>query len=177
MANTDSQIPGEFNYYIISTNDNGDTLWTHTYGGAGTDRCFDMQLISPDQYLIAGTTYDPVTDGDATLTLIQGEGNPVSVNETLPPSSFHLFNAYPNPFNPSTKIKYTIPELKNGMPVNTKLSIYDILGKQVAVLVNKQQTAGEHEVLFDGENLSSGIYFYKLQFGNLIKTKKMILLK
>jgi len=94
---------------------------------------------------------------------------------------FRLGQNYPNPFNPSTKIKFTIPqsvilsEAKNLIPV--QLKVYDILGNEVATLVNEEKPAGIYEVEFDAFGLSSGIYFYKLNSGNFVQTKKMILLR
>lgn len=97
---------------------------------------------------------------------------------------FELYQNYPNPFNPSTKIKYTIPavEKKHASPLqNVMLKVYDILGREIATLVNKSQSSGNYEIEFDGSKLSSGIYFYKLSTGvgakNYSTTKKMILLK
>ncbi len=88
------------------------------------------------------------------------------------PDKFELSQNYPNPFNPSTKIKY---QIATSNPVNLK--IYDVLGNEVATLVNEVQPAGNYEVTFDASLLSSGTYFYKLQAGSLVETKKMLLLK
>ena len=93
------------------------------------------------------------------------------------PYSFKLEQNYPNPFNPNTKIQFTIP--KFGL---TSLKIYDILGNEVATLTNEEKPAGSYEVEFDGhsdegQNLSSGIYFYQLKSGEFVQTKKMILIK
>lgn len=83
-----------------------------------------------------------------------------------------LRNNYPNPFNPSTKINYSI--IKNS---KVKLTIYDLLGKSVAVLVDNYQLAGEHQATFDASNLASGIYIYRLEAGSFVETKKMTLIK
>ncbi len=83
-----------------------------------------------------------------------------------------LSQNYPNPFNPSTIIEYKLSE-KN----YTSLTAYDILGREVSTLVNEIQDAGYHSVEFDGKNLPSGIYIYKLQSGNFLRLKKMILQK
>ncbi|GBD87606.1 FG-GAP repeat protein [bacterium BMS3Abin03] len=99
------------------------------------------------------------------------------------PSEFILSQNYPNPFNPSTKIKFTIA--KSPLPGGdgrgglqfVKLVVYDLLGNEVATLVNEEKPAGTYEVEFDASRLSSGIYFYQLQAGSLIETKKMILLR
>jgi hypothetical protein len=86
--------------------------------------------------------------------------------------SYKLMQNYPNPFNPSTVISY---QLAVSSPV--RLAVYDILGREVARLVDGREAAGEHHVNLDGSRLSSGIYFYKLQSGNFTETKKMVLLK
>lgn len=88
------------------------------------------------------------------------------------PERIELFQNYPNPFNPSTVISYNLP---SGSSVSLK--IYDNLGRELETLVNKYQNAGLHSVTFDGKDLPSGIYFYKLQAGEFSKTKKLILLK
>ena len=92
---------------------------------------------------------------------------------------FSLEQNYPNPFNPSTKIKYTTPSSASGGvgESHTTLKVYDVLGNQIAVLVNEEQPAGNYEVEFDAGTLSSGIYFYKLVSGSFVHTKKMILLR
>jgi len=85
---------------------------------------------------------------------------------------FSLEQNYPNPFNPSTSIQYRV---SNNSQVSIK--VYDVLGNEVATLVNEEKPAGSYEVKFDAVGLSSGIYFYKLQAGSLVETKKMILMK
>ncbi len=92
--------------------------------------------------------------------------------EVISPLTFALEQNYPNPFNPSTNIKYSVPE--NGF---VKLSVYNLVGEEVSVLVNETVDAGFYEVAFNAANLPSGTYFYRLQTGNSLQTKKMILLK
>ena len=101
------------------------------------------------------------------------------VENTIKEYSYKLNRNYPNPFNPSTIISYSLA--KRG---NVKLKIYDVLGREVATLVNKNQSAGNYEVQFDASassatarNLTSGIYFYRLQSGNFVESKKMVLVK
>jgi hypothetical protein len=96
----------------------------------------------------------------------------VEESPTAVPYRFELAQNYPNPFNPSTKIEYT---LKN--TGNVRLSVYDLLGREVAVLVNGVRTAGSHEVTFSRPDLGSGVYFYKLQSGDQVIAKKMVLMK
>jgi len=90
------------------------------------------------------------------------------------PSEYLLYQNYPNPFNPSTKIKFSIPKNTSGI---TSLKLFDILGREVSTLINESLQAGTYEVLFDGSNLSSGIYFYKITSGDYAASRKMILLK
>ena len=102
------------------------------------------------------------------------------------PLAFTLEQNYPNPFNPITKIKYTIPTSPQSPPSKggeakqgwlTVLKVYDVLGNEVATLVNEEKPAGSYEVLFDGSQLSSGVYIYRLHSGNYIASKKLILIK
>ena len=88
------------------------------------------------------------------------------------PKEFLLEQNYPNPFNPSTIIQYTIVSRKF-----VSLKIYDVLGNEIATLVNEEKPTGSYEVNFNSSQLSSGIYFYKLQAGSFVETKKMMLLK
>lgn len=93
-------------------------------------------------------------------------------NELLLPLEYSLYQNYPNPFNPTTTIKYDIPDFSF-----VSLKVYDILGNEVATLVNQQQSAGSYKVDFNGGNLSSGIYFYRIDAGKYSQTKKLMLVK
>ena len=88
------------------------------------------------------------------------------------PTQFSLEQNYPNPFNPSTIIRYSIP-----VEGKVKIKIFDILGREVSTLLDRNYKAGNYSIEFDGSNLSSGIYFYRLRSGNFIKSMKMILLR
>jgi hypothetical protein len=88
------------------------------------------------------------------------------------PQDFMLLQNYPNPFNPSTTIKYELPRASQ-----VTLSVYDILGREVSVLVNERKDAGVYEVKFDGANYASGVYFYRLQAGDFVQSKRLLLLK
>ena len=85
---------------------------------------------------------------------------------------FILYTCYPNPFNPSTTIRYQIPQ--DGI---VTLKIYDILGSEVTTLVNEEKLAGKYEVNFNASTLASGVYIYRIQAGDFVSSKKMILLK
>ena len=115
--------------------------------------------------------------GDPTIVLkFDPLASAKPINKDIP-SDYMLSQNYPNPFNPSTKIKYSTPEsVKNEMS-NVKIIVYDILGREVATLVNEQQSPGNYEVIFNANKLPSGTYFYQLTAGSFVQTKKMLLLK
>jgi hypothetical protein len=89
-----------------------------------------------------------------------------------PPGAFRLEQNYPNPFNPATRIRYQLPSA-----THVKLTVVDLLGQEVSVLVNDRRDAGIHEVTFEAAELSSGIYLYRLQAGESVQTRKFLLLK
>lgn len=94
------------------------------------------------------------------------------VEDQFIPGEFSLEQNYPNPFNPSTKIKFTLPS-----KASVVLKVFNILGKEIATLVNGEQDAGNYTVEFDASTLKSGVYFYRLEAGSFTETKKMILMK
>ena len=93
-------------------------------------------------------------------------------DEFVQPDDFILFQNYPNPFNPTTKIQYTVSNRQF-----ISLNVYDVLGNEIAVLVNEEKPSGTYEVDFDASNLPSGVYMYRLTSGNISLSKKLILLK
>jgi hypothetical protein len=96
--------------------------------------------------------------------------NNVEINSL--PSAYLLSQNYPNPFNPSTTITYQIPEINF-----VTLKVYNALGNEIETLVNEEKPIGIYEITWYTEQLPSGIYFYQLQAGNFIETKKMVLMK
>ena len=88
------------------------------------------------------------------------------------PTKFALSQNYPNPFNPTTSISYSIPQ--NSF---VSLKVFDVLGQEVATLVNEEKSVGNYDVSFDASGIPSGMYFYRLQAGSFIDTKKMVLMK
>jgi hypothetical protein len=96
------------------------------------------------------------------------------------PYEFILEQNYPNPFNPSTIIRYAIPSVTTGETKQSQLviiKVYDVLGNEIATLVNEEKSVGNYEVDFNATSLPSGLYFYQLQAGSFVETKKMILMK
>jgi len=108
---------------------------------------------------------------------------PGSVDPINSIKSFELYQNFPNPFNPSTTISYEIPDVGTGLSAsgglsNVTLKVYDILGSEISTLVNEEKGPGKYAVEFSASNeIASGLFFYRLQVGDLIQTKKMILLK
>jgi hypothetical protein len=104
----------------------------------------------------------------------------IKQNQNNIPCTFSISQNYPNPFNPSTKIKFDIPNfplMKGARGMSVQLTIYDLLGREVATLVNQQLQPGLYEVEFDASNYPSGVYFYRLTSGDFTSTQKMVLLK
>ncbi|MGB2959551.1 MAG: T9SS type A sorting domain-containing protein, partial [Bacteroidota bacterium] len=122
--------------------------------------------------LWAGTTDQMLTH------FFPGIATSVEAEETVP-ATYALSQNYPNPFNPSTQIQYELPAANH-----VSLRVYDILGREVAELVNGRQSAGRHTVTFDaqqtgrgGMSLSSGVYIFRLKAGDYLATRKMMLVK
>lgn len=175
---------GEAPYTIIYSSDTtfyGQQIKTKLYNSVFLDqyqyRLFtNFGLISyfhsfdfgSDSRLFKGAVINGIVYGDTTVTGINSEMDPQI--------SFSLYQNYPNPFNPVTTIYYSIPT--KGSHLNlVSLKVYDVLGKEIAVLVNEEKAAGNYSYKFDASNLASGIYLYQLKSGNFIQTRKMILLK
>jgi len=119
--------------------------------------------------ILKGCVINGVVYGDTTVVSVENEETPIA-------NEFKLEQNYPNPFNPNTVISYRL-----AVTSNVTLKVYDVLGNEVATLVNEELPAGEYEVEFQStvgsRQLTSGIYFYQLKAGSIVETKKMILLK
>jgi photosystem II stability/assembly factor-like uncharacterized protein len=149
--------------YIIKTTNSGQN-WI--YQNSGTT--YNLNYI---YFLDSNVGY---TVGQYGIILKTTNGGSVWVNNQTGkiPDEYFLYQNYPNPFNPNTNIKYQITN--NKLVV---LRVYDILGKEVSTLVNEKQSPGMYEVTFDGSNFASGIYFYRIQAGDFVQVKKMVMIK
>ena len=92
--------------------------------------------------------------------------------EVVPPAKSELSNAYPNPWNPTTTIRYQLP-----INILVTIKVFDALGKEITTLVNEIKPAGHYDVTFNGKGLSSGVYYYQMKSGSFTETKKIILVK
>jgi len=148
------------------------------FAGTGQQAVKDGPALQASFSLPNAVTFSPnanafYTNGSGgVIRKIQLEATGISELNELNPSSFSLEQNYPNPFNPSTTINYSVPELNF-----VTLKVFDVLGKEVAILVNEEKPTGSYEVDFNAIGLPSGIYFYKLQSGSFVETKKMVLMK
>ena len=147
----------------------------HTVFGMGGPR------LSDSSYRVIGTVGEPVIGATSSSSYISEVGfsslarHLITSTEDSPdnlPTKYRLQQNYPNPFNPTTKMRYELPKRSN-----VSLKIYDILGRQVAVLVDEEKAAGRYEVRWDAGGIASGVYFYRIRTGNFVETKKLILLR
>lgn len=151
----------------ITRSTNFGISWVPINDGLGSGAYNVMSLGADDQYLFAGTNGSNIWRRPLSQVV-------TDVNEELniQPEQYSLEQNYPNPFNPTTSIRYQVSSI-----AQVTLKVYDILGNEVARLVNEDKPVGSYEVDFDASQLSSGIYLYKLTAGNFIETRKMILIK
>ncbi|MBU1937186.1 T9SS type A sorting domain-containing protein [bacterium] len=159
-------------YYLIRTDSLGDTLWTRAYGGLSSDLGQICQPTSDGGFVLAGWT---LSYGAGSWDIWIVKTGPDIASASIPkplPTEFSLHQNYPNPFNASTRIMFDLPKTEQ-----VKLRVFDLLGREVATLLNGVREAGYHSVLFDGSNLPSGIYFCRLEAGGMHEAKKMVMLK
>ena len=177
-----SKTPGTTTGKLHAANNNVSFMET-TNGIVWVEKTYEDSLIvttlipGTDTVFIPPYSYSPDNALDVKSKVMAGAGNnksgPDDVQEsTTKISRFSLSQNYPNPFNPATTITYSLP--KSG---TVSLKVYDIFGREVAILVNGMKTAGSHQELFDGHSLSSGIYFAQLKSGTFSSTIKLILTK
>lgn len=137
-----------------------DERWTDEYGLVSTNNPIGNGYNTLIGCVINGKVY-----GDTSMTV-------TSIEENNIPAEFSLEQNYPNPFNPETTIKYSLSKREN-----VSLKIYDILGKETALLINEEKQPGNYEIKFNGKGLASGVYIYVLNTGGIIQSRKMLLSK
>ena len=178
-----------FDFYIVKTDENGDTLWTRTYGGNWQEEIYDIEETMDGGYAAVGYTYSFGAGNNPNIYLVKtnsyGLITDASDQADREAFNFKLSQNYPNPFNPVTTIEYSIPQTSK-----VTLTLFNILGEKIQILANEEKPAGKYTVHFNASDLSSGVYFYQLkrdsEFAgeevneaaeNFLITKKMILLK
>jgi hypothetical protein len=140
------------------------TTWERFNIPGMNGNCYTIVAHEGDLYV--GCNYAPVYKRPVDEVLV-GVGPGSSI-----PRAYELLPNYPNPFNPTTVVSYQLPATSD-----VRLSVYDLLGREVAVLVNGKEAPGKYEVTFDARNLASGMYLYRLTAGSFGETKKMFLVK
>ena len=173
---------GQTDYYLIKTDANGNFLWSRTFGKIDFDEAYGMDLTSDGGFVTTGTSYTVVTPFSYDLSIVKTNSSGlVGIFErTIAdiPQQYQLFQNYPNPFNPSTTIRYSVP-----VASSVRIKIYNMLGQEIISLVEGFQPAGEYEVPFNANGLSSGVYFYRMEaaagYGERTFTsvRKFVLLK
>jgi len=161
----------------IGYNTNGVQQWVVRYNGTGNayDSGNSLAVDTHGGVYVAGGSDNALNTDFITIKYNSPIGiQPIS---TEIPKTFSLSQNYPNPFNPSTRIKFDIPPDGNAYMRSVQLKIYDILGHEVNTVVNESLKPGSYEVTFDGSNLASGMYFYKISAGSFVETKKMMMVK
>jgi photosystem II stability/assembly factor-like uncharacterized protein len=154
--------------YVLKSSDFGSN-WIMSKVATGNYVGNKIDMINSTKYYLCG--YNTSSQGLIYYTA-NGGGTSINNNSNEVPSNFELLQNYPNPFNPNTKISYKLQ-----VSSYITLIVYDINGKLIKEFINGKQNAGEYTYEFDGSGLPSGIYFYRLQAGNIKDTKKMVLLK
>ncbi|MBK8553800.1 MAG: PQQ-binding-like beta-propeller repeat protein [Ignavibacteria bacterium] len=165
------------NLYVVN-GDSGRILFTYNFGSATTNTVEQVSGLKS----IDGNISAEFLGGSRTGKVICFSGGPngivgISNASSIVPEKFSLYQNYPNPFNPVTKIKFDVPRDARGETQDVKLVIFDVLGKEVMTLVNEKLSPGSYEADFEGSNFASGIYFYKIEAGSFVETKRMMLLK
>jgi hypothetical protein len=132
---------------------------------------YALAVVGSEVYVGGGFTQAGGVSANRVARWNSGTSRVEQLSSTAP-KTFLLEQNYPNPFNPSTTIRYQLP-----VASEVKLEVYDVLGKKIATLVSERQSAGSYQVVWNASGLSSGTYFYRLQAGTFVETKKMIMVK
>jgi hypothetical protein len=160
---------------FIRVSKNGSTYWNGEdsllYTNVTNSNPIIDEMGIDDNSQVYYYVWEDSIDGRIGL-LGKKESYKIGGGHPLPPSSFTLSQNFPNPFNPSTKIYFEIPK-----PVYVKLIVFDILGREVAALINGEMLPGRYIVKFSSDNFASGVYIYQLRAGDFVQSKKMMILR
>jgi hypothetical protein len=157
-------------------------LWHTITESTASDGIYEWTVQAPQtswdcRIKITDISNSSITDESDTTFVIDTFPSVEDSTNSFVPAEFSLIQNYPNPFNPITTIKFQIPDQARNDNTAITLKIYDVLGNEIATLMNEEKPAGSYEVEFDGSSLPSGIYFYQIKAGSFVDTKKMVLIK
>ncbi len=162
-------VGSTWGYYYYAISNEGELKWKLPLNDYQVD---NTGAIAEDGTLYLGVHKNSLFTGfEKTLIAIRDTGV-ASLKDEESPTEFTLHQNYPNPFNPTTSIEYQVASTEK-----VSIKVYDVLGREIRTLVNEQKSPGSYSVNFDASNLSSGIYFYVLEAGNVRLSKKMMLIK
>ena len=172
----------DYDGYMLLLSAAGDTLESNDDGGFDWHSRIEFIAEEAGSYyvILHSEDYGDATDrdpsrGEYNLSVTKMDGTPITITNVASdetPLAFVLNQNYPNPFNPATTIAYAVPEARE-----VQLTVYNVLGQRVALLVNAFQPSGTYNVQFDASRYASGMYFYQLRAGDFVQTKSMILIK
>ncbi len=167
--------PGETQLFSASGSDQRgnplaiDPVWS---GSGGTIDAVGLFTAGSNTGAFAVSATDPATQIEGTAVVLIGVSVGIEEEETEVPHAFRLYPAYPNPFNPRATIEYAVKA-----PVHVVLTVYNVLGQKVAVLVDSDHATGRYRAIFDASRLSSGLYIYTIQMGAFTDAKKVLFIK
>lgn len=162
---------GAADVYLVGYDAGGSEQWYTTVGSDSSESGFGITKLD-DGFVVTGMTQSWGAGAEDYYVVRFGEGTSVEYPGFNAPFSFSLLTAYPNPFNQSVALNYELPAA-----ANINLSVYDITGREIASLVNGRSSPGEHQVIWDAEGMTSGVYFVRLEAGDFAQTQKVMLVK
>lgn len=165
--------PGGTDMLLARVNGAGDIVWEKSYGTSADERAYDVVQTADSGFVLVGYSNAHLGVGTEWY-FVKTQPDPALAARppfVLHPSSF-ILGAYPNPFNPTTTLSFTLPRAGK-----TSIVIYDVIGREVRILSDEVFAEGVHHIAFDGSSLPSGIYFARMQSGDFAATQKLLLLK
>ena len=170
---------GDFDVTTLAYGPSGSPSWDTSYSGAGSYDDYGRDIAVDDSGFVftAAAVMQSASVSDFTVLCYTQLITSVEGSQQIPPDRPRLHQNFPNPFNPTTKLRYSIPGSTSGEPPNVRIAVYDMLGREVALLVNERTSPGTFEIRFDGSRLSSGIYFCRLTAGGFTETRSLALVR
>ncbi len=160
-------------YATVKYDSSGNQKWVMRYNGPQSNAVDEARWMIVDNegnVYVTGRSF--VGNYDiATVKYSQSIVGIQNISNEIP-KDFNLYQNHPNPFNPSTKLKYSVPQI-----TQVTIKVFDVLGSEITTLVNEEKQTGTYEITWYAESLQSGVYFYRLQAGSFVETKKMVLMK